>query len=205
MRRLLLILLVCPLVAQQSPPVGIVRGDLVKWDPAGWLHVAKRDRKVEVCRFDRETYITDSVSRVEPSTVKVGSRVEAVVDHRDNVAGCRAITIYVPTAAPDGEFAAYRRALARQRHVLDHILPRGDMTFAGVVLEHDPSRMLVKTRSAGRKEVRLRDDTYFTSDGRPTDASMLKVRMKVFVRAGTGIDGALEAYQVVRGEILTPR
>ena len=206
MRQLLVVvLLLCPLVGQQTPPVDILRGDLIKWDPSGWFHVARREGRVEICRFDAETYITDRVSRIEAAAVKVGGQVEAVVDRREAASACRAMTIYVRRATPDTAFDDYRRALARQRHVLDHILPRGDTTFAGVVLDHDSTHMIVKTRSDGRKEVRLRDDTRFTGDGVPADAGMLEIKMKVFVRAGKGIDGRLEAYQVIWGEILTPR
>ena len=162
-------LLLCPLLAQQTPPVDILRGDLIKWDPSGWFHVARREGRVEICRFDGDTFITDRVARIEAASVEPGGQVEAVVDRRGESTPCRALTIYVRRAASDGAFEGYRKALARQRHVLDHIFPRGDTTFAGVVLQRDSTRLVVKTRSAGRKVIRLRDDTHFTADGVPAD------------------------------------
>jgi hypothetical protein len=116
--------------------------------------------------------------------------------------------VYVQTRervrAEDDAYEEHRRALERQRDALDHIYPRGKLTFAGIVLEHTPARLLLKTRAEGRKELRLRDDTRYTDQGAPSDPSMLEVNTMVFVRAGEAYDGRLEAYQVIRGQILLP-
>lgn len=209
MRVLCVLLLAGPLVAQDGPPVAVVRGELVAWNPSGRFEIAARDREVYPCAFDEDTYLSGSSGRVSASDIRVGQRVEAVVDRRGEPGSCKALTLYVLMASralrqADESYEAYRLALDRQRHLLDHIYPRGRLTISGIVLEHSSSRLLVSTRSDGRKELRLRDDTRYTDHGSPSDASMLEVNSMVFVRAGQGIDGRLEAYQVIHGQILLP-
>ncbi len=50
----------------------------------------------------------------------------------------------------------------------------------------------------------MRPDTRFVRDGRTVEAASLKVNARVFVRGARNLDGAVEAYQVVWGEILRP-
>jgi hypothetical protein len=205
MSRFLLAFAACGLLAQQEPPVAIVRGELLGWDPAGSYRLSTRTRQVLTCRFDGETYFVRQGVKIAAVDVKPGYIIEAVVDRRGEPGACRTLTLYVLATMRIDLSAEYRRALDEQRHVLDHIFPRGKLTFAGLVVEAGPDHLVLKTRTAGRKTLRLREDTRYTLDGRPADASMLEVNALVFVRAGEGIDGKLEAYQVVRGEILTPR
>lgn len=205
MRGFLIVLLASQLAAQQGPPVSILRGELLKWDPAGKFNISTTDRWVHLCTFDEEVYISSNGSKIPASDVQVGNMLEVVVDRRGDASRCQALTIYVLTALTAEPYVAYRRALDRQRHVLDHLFPRGKLTFAGVVLDSDSEQFTLKTRSEGRKTIRLRDDTRFTADGRASDASMLEFNARVFVRAGRGFDGELEAYQVIRGRIFKPR
>jgi len=95
--------------------------------------------------------------------------------------------------------------LNEQRHLLDHIAPRGQYDLAGIVLEAGDTFLILRTREDGRKTIRLREDTRYTHDGLAGDAGMLEANAVVFVQAGDGLDGALEAYQVVRGTILPTR
>jgi hypothetical protein len=193
------------MAAQEGPPVGILRGELLKWDPAGRFTLGSRDQGAHQCTFDDKTYLSRKGSKILPGEIEVGNVVEVVADRRGDPGRCHALTIYVLATPPAQPYVDYRRALERQRHLLDHILPRGKLTFAGVVLRCDSGRLVLKTRSQGRKTIRLRDDTRYTADGREADASMLEFNARVFVRAGTGLDGELEAYQVIRGQILNPR
>lgn len=205
MRGFLIVMMASQLAAQQGPPVSILRGELLKWDPAGSFNLSTKDHRVHLCTFDEEVYISSTGSRIPASDVQVGNVVEVVVDRRGDADRCQALTIYVLAALTAPPFVEYQRALNRQRHVLDHLFPRGKLTFAGVVLDSDSEQFTLKTRSEGRKTIRLRDDTRFTADGRASDASMLEFNARVFVRAGRGLEGKLEAYQVIRGRILSPR
>lgn len=205
MRGLLILLLASQLAAQEGPPLGILRGELLKWDPAGGFNLSTRNRRMRICTFDTETYLTSKGSKISAEDVRAGNIVEVVVDRRGEPGRCHALTIYVLPELTARTSADYLGALERQRHVIDHIFPRGNLTFAGIVLESDSDHMVVRTRSEGRKTLQLRNDTRYTDDGRPSDTSMLEVNTRIFIRAGRGIDGELEAYQVIRGRILIPR
>jgi len=193
------------LFAQEGPPMAIVRGELLQWDPAGSFHLSSRTRQVIGCRFDADTYFVRDGKRIPVEEVRAGNIIEAIVDRRGEPGQCRAVTVYVLASIRVDLPTEYRRALNAQRHLLDHIFPRGRLTFAGVVLQAGPDHLVLKTRAEGKKTLRLREDTRYTFDGAPADASMLEVNARVFVRAGEGIDGKLEAYQIIRGQILTPR
>lgn len=205
MLRLAAALLAFGLSAQEGPPVAIVRGELLQWDPSGHFHLTTRTRQVVGCRFDADTYFVRDGKKIPVEEVRAGNIVEAIVDRRGEPDQCRAVTVYILAAIRVDLTAEYRRALNAQRHLLDHIFPRGRLTFAGLVLESGPDHVVLKTRSEGKKTLRLREDTRYSLDGAPADASILEVNARVFVRAGEGIDGKLEAYQVIRGQILQPR
>ncbi len=191
--------------APQPPPVAILKGELVKWDPAGRFQLSAPDRKVRQCSFNEETYLTTRGVRIAATEVTLGDFVEVVADQSGKRGDCYALTVYVLPGRDRAAFAEYRKALERQRHLLDHIVPRGKITLSGLVLELGDAFVLLKTRSGERKRIRLRDDTRYTHDGHPADSSMLEINAVVFVRAGEGFGGELEAYQVVRGKILAPR
>ena len=205
MRGLLLLLLAFQLAAQDGPPLGILRGELLKWDPAGSFNLSTRNSMVRMCSFDAETYLTSKGLKITAEQVRVGHIVEVVVDRRGDPGRCHALTIYVLAELTTRASREYLEALERQRHIIDHIYPRGKLTFAGIVLESDSGHVVVRTRSEGRKTLQLRNDTRYTDDGRPSDTSMLEVNTRVFIRAGRGIDGKLEAYQVISGGILIPQ
>lgn len=200
----LVAILATSVVAQEGPAIGILKGEVVKWDPAGRFSFSGRDRKLRECTFDDQTYLSKDGARVTPAEIAVGAFVEVVADQSGELGQCRALTVYIVPGRGAAAFAEYRKALARQRYVLDNILPRGRITLSGVVLEIGETHLLLKTRAGERKRIQLRDDTRYTWDGRPSDPAMLEINAKVFVRAGEGFGGELEAYQVVRGQIFMP-
>jgi hypothetical protein len=65
--------------------------------------------------------------------------------------------------------------------------------------------MVVQTRKSGSKTFHLRPDTVYTAQGRLVEPGLLEVHTRVFVRAGRGFEGEMEAYQVVWGGIVTPK
>jgi len=84
-------------------------------------------------------------------------------------------------------------------------IPRGDMTFSGVVSRMSDGRLVLRTRNAGEQTILLRQNTRFVADGETVAAAELKTNMRVFVRAGKDVFGHVEAYQVVWGGILLPQ
>ncbi|MCW5983276.1 MAG: hypothetical protein KIT09_34615 [Bryobacteraceae bacterium] len=204
MRVCLFLMLGFALSAEEGPPVEILRGELLKWDGAGAFNLRTRDHRVRECTFDANTYFTSRGSRILAADVRAGNIVELVSDRRQPAGGCYAITVYVLARVTAERFPAYREALGRQQSVLDHIFPRGRLTFSGIVLERSDSSFVLKQRTGTRKVFRLREDTHFAMDGRPADAQMLEINALVFVRGGEGYDGKLEAYHVIRGQMVNP-
>jgi hypothetical protein len=203
MRACLLVVMAFPLAAQQGPAVEILRGELLKWDSSGSFNIRTRDYQVRPCTFDSQTYFTNRGQQIAPTEVRAGNVVEMVSDRRKDKDGCYAVTVYL-LAKMTEPFHAYRQALGRQQSVLDHIFPRGRLTFSGIVLESNEGSFVLKTRSQGRKVLRLREDTHFAKDGRAADAQILEANALVFVRAGESFDGHLEAYHVIRGQMVNP-
>jgi len=78
---------------------------------------------------------------------------------------------------------------------------RGDRTVSGVILRRDARSITLRTRF-GEQTLGLRKDTRYLADGAQQDASALAVNMRVFVRAGQSLDGGIEAYQVMWGEVI---
>ena len=84
------------------------------------------------------------------------------------------------------------------------IAPRGSLTFTGMVLRMDDDGLVLRTRADGEKWILVRHDTRFREDGLRVEPSSLHSSTRVFVRAGKNLDGEIEAYEIVWGEILTP-
>jgi len=79
-------------------------------------------------------------------------------------------------------------------------LPRGDRTISGVIIRRDARAITLRTHD-GEQTLLLRRDTRYLGDGAQQDAASALVNTRVFVRAGPNLDGRLEAYQVMWGEI----
>lgn len=100
--------------------------------------------------------------------------------------------------------ASYRRLGGPRRALTQFDLwyPRGNLTFAGVVLRVTPETVTVRTRHNGVQTFVLRNDTFYLGDGLQLDLSNLKKNTCVFIRAGRNFEEDLEAYQIVWGSIV---
>jgi hypothetical protein len=92
----------------------------------------------------------------------------------------------------------------RPRTQFDVWFPRGNLTFAGVVLRIDPDVLTVKTRRDGVRRFVLRRDTFYLGNGMQLDRQSLPNNTCVFIRAGRNLDQDLEAYEIIWGEIVKP-
>ena len=197
-----------PLAGQNGPPVRIMRGELIRWEVRGFtgdLSIRDAMHRVHRCSVTPDTYLTRQTLRVTPVGVKPGDFLEVVADLRDGVESCRALTIYVRASDPALVAARGPLTVPPQRIIMDNLWPRGALTFAGVVQRLEPDRMIVQTRKDGSQTFHLRADTVYTAEGRLVEAARLSVHTRVFVRAGRGFEGEMEAYQVVWGGIVTPK
>jgi hypothetical protein len=204
MRYLSLLLCACAASAQQAP-IGIVRGELVSWNAtsgAGQLDVKTLEGRVYQCSFDRKTYFERDNQLVAPGAMAMGDRLEIVSDRKAGSQLCYARTVHVLDPAAMARLGPGGRPRFRAGpSPTESFAPRGDMTFAGVVLRVDHDVLTLRTRVDGEKLILLRQDTRYIGDGQRVEADGLRRNTRVFIRAGRNLDNDVEAYQVVWGNI----
>jgi len=194
-----------PIAAPETAPIGIVRGVMIECDSAR-LTVRTADGRTYGFVIDSKTFIERDNFRISCSKLDKAEPLEIVSDRstEPGMAYARLVTVVNP------ETRARRRALMAIRAPLEHedptlsIAPRGSLTFTGVVLRMDDDGLVLRTRADGEKWIVVRHDTRFREDGLRVEASSLHSSTRVFVRAGKNLDGEIEAYEIVWGEILTP-
>jgi len=191
-----------------APPVRILQGELLEWtviSGTGDFKIRDLDRRIHYCRIIPETFITRQSHRISHVGVRPGDTLEVIADLRRGESQCMAVTVYV--RPPDAAFRFPRLLLPNRSRFsfLDNLYQRGNLTFAGVVVSHEDSRLVLKTRYSGNLSFQLRPDTVYSTGGREVDAKLLEPQMRVYVRAGSAFGGDLEAFQITWGEILNPR
>jgi hypothetical protein len=183
-----LALLSAALSAQQSMPVGILRGNLIT-SQGGSLSVRQADGAVYDCSYDSHTLFQRNQWPIRSTDLTGGEPVEVLSDRKLPARTCyvRMLSVvYTPVKSP--------RRPAPPREVWT---PRGYLTYSGLVVKNQDSKITLKT-SAGARTLVLRPDTRYSVAAEPL------LNKHVFVRAGRNIEGAIEAYQVMWGEILLP-
>jgi len=185
---------------------GVVHGKLVSWTGApraGEILIGSSEG-VSSCAFDSRTYFEREHRMIAVTGLSAGDPLEIVADRRPGSSACYARTVHVSGAAPQLFVPGVRPALRTGPSPTESFAPRGDFMFGGRVVRRESRKMTVMTR-AGEIHVVLRPDTHFADRGLSVDAASLPVNAHVFVRAGRDIDGFLEAYQVIWGEIVAPQ
>jgi hypothetical protein len=199
-----------PAQAQTSAPVGVVRGEMIEWQGtanAGKFTVRTAENQVYSCHFDGFSYMERDGQRIGASALKSGDKLEIIADHKPGTASCYARTIRVAENRAAVVNPGYRVNLrpSPRTSTADLLYPRGNMTFAGVVLRMNPEMIVLRTRTEHEKVVRLRQDTRYLDSGEPSTRGTLAVNTRVFVRAGRNLDDEVEAYQVIWGQIPGPK
>ncbi len=134
---------------------------------------------------------------IDVPRLRPGDQVEVLSDLLGNSPIRYARTIHVIDPTPP-------RPRPKPRSEIADALPKGDLTFSGVVARITDRSLVLRTRDAAEQTILIRRDTRFLSDGEPVPSTGLKPNMRVFVRGGNDEDGRVEAYQVVWGKILLP-
>jgi Domain of unknown function (DUF5666) len=178
------------LCAQTRMPVGIVHGTLISAE-AGELTVRNSQNAVYGCSYDGRTYFEREHQSISAGGLAAGDPVEVLADRRAG-SSCYARTVQV--------VPLIRRAPRVAPLVFR---PRGNLTFGGTVVRYEGRDLTVRTRR-GDVRLRLRGDTRFVSDGLRVEAGELAVNQRVFVRGGRNLEGELEGYEVMWGEIVVP-
>jgi len=208
-------LLLVSLVLRAEGP--ITRGRLLESDTGetGELSIRTANNQVYWYIYDTRTYVERDNRLSSVPKLRKGDDLEIVSDTGPVAALRYARTIHVvvsPAAQPaserqysQGRYALPRHPAAREDPLkFDLLLARGTLTFAGQVCQMNDERFVLRTRSDGEKTIFLRPDTRFMKDGGVVDASSLRLNTRVYVRGGKNLDGEIEAYQVIWGEIIAP-
>ena len=192
------------LMAQEMAPIGIVRGALVECN-ATQLTARTADSHIYLFILDGKTFIERDSFRISCAKIDKGEALEIVSDRSAEPGQryARMITVVNPEIRARRVLMAARAPLTAEDPTLS-IAPRGSLTFTGVVLRMDDDGLVLRTRVNGEKWILVRGDTRFREDGLRVEASSLHSNTRVFVRAGKNLDGEVEAYEIVWGEILVP-
>jgi hypothetical protein len=192
------------LMAQERPPLETVRGEVLERsgdEKKGDFSIRLENNRVYWCLYDGGTRIEGTSGQLSP-----GDRVAMKAEMSADNSLCYAREISVAVRVPSALEEEVRQLLRKKPGTLGSVLfPRGNLTFAGVVLKVTPDRLTVQTRQSGREVFILRADTDFTTGGVAADRSACTVNMRIFIRAGRSFQNELEAFQVVWGEIVQPR
>lgn len=202
----------CLLAQEAAPPLSLVRGEVLETGDGQFGVRTKKDSEVLWFRFDQHTFFEREGERLQAGILRAGLVVNVVSERRDKPGFAYARLVQVADRQPDAQPATEpRRTLSAGRtwsswSAFDSLLlPRGRLTFAGIVVRHEDSLLVLRTRKDGQKVFRVRDDTRYRAHGRQAGSGDLGLNTQVFIRAGRGLDNDLEVYEVVWGEILDPR
>lgn len=194
--------------AQSGADAGFTRGTLLERDAdanRGEFAIRLADNEVLRYRYDAHTYVEEFDLSVNMPRLKPGEQVVVVSDNLDGTFLRYARTVHVV----GGEQRAKPRTatFVPLHHFTlqdERLVPRGDLTYAGVIGEIAGERIVLHTREAGDQTILLRKDTRYLENGETVGANALKPNQRVFVRAGRDFSGQIEGYQVIWGQILDP-
>jgi hypothetical protein len=194
------LLLTTALLGEDATP-GIVRGTLARAE-GGTLEILQPGGSTVRCGFDSRTWIERDRKRLQMDALDIGVPVEALTDARAGRCYTRTVRLNPPAATV---MPARRVALSTRTSFLDTLYPRGNLTFAGVVIRKSPTIIVLRTRTEPEKLVTLREDTRFMNGGLPASSADIAVNTRVFVRGGKNFENTLEAFQVIWGQIEGPK
>jgi hypothetical protein len=191
--------------AQENAPIGILRGDLIAWTGtarAGLLTFRNADNRLFECGFDDKTWFERENEHIVISAMRAGDHLELVADHRPPSTTCYARTVQILDVTLPRRTASGKPGLRSHNSATELFAPRGDITFAGLVMGINGNWLTLLTRDKGRHILLLRQDTRYLGGGLPQERSSLTPQTLIFVRAGRNLDGDIEAYTIIWGEIL---
>jgi hypothetical protein len=195
------------LLAQDAAPLGVVEGSVVaisQSGSSGEIGIQGSDRRIYRFSFDQRTYVERDRHRVSIAAVRKGDRIEVLSDIGASPEIRYARIVHISDPNTPSRLVPPPRRSKPYVSPTESIIPRGDLTFSGVVRRVSGEMLVLRTRLDGDKQIILRPDTRYLESGAAVDVSVLKTNCRVFVRAGRNLDGDLEAYQVIWGGILEP-
>jgi hypothetical protein len=199
------ILMGAAVLAAQTPEPGLVRGTLLECEASagtGELSLRSASNEVFRFRFDPKTYFERERNRVESGLLRPGELVEVVADRGAGLRYARTVHVIDPPKPARTIMSAGR--LRAPRVVTESLVPRGTLTYSGLVYRVNAERLVLRTRDGTDQTIQLRQDTRFLDNGEIGELRNLQPNMRVFIRAGKDLYGEVEAFQIIRGRILQP-
>ena len=193
--------------SQESAPVGIVRGDLsmlLVRAGRGTLDIKTSAGTIYQCDFDNSSLVERDNLPVAPATMIKGDPIELVADRKRDRCYARIIRVLKRGSAV-GPITSAQGKWRFSMNAIDHIYPRGNLTFSGVILRMTPNMLVLRTRTEREKIIMLREDTRYLDSGLPGEFKGLAVNTRVFIRGSRTFEDTLEAHQVIWGEIEGPK
>ena len=187
----------------------LTNGTLLERDPqssAGEFALRLADDQVLRYRYDARTTVESGGAPVEVPELNPGDRIEVTSERADDSPMRYARAVRVLAAAPHAPQRRVPTFVPAHHFSLDQerLIPRGDLTYAGVIGEIAGMRLVLHTRDAGEQTIVLRSDTRYLENGEIVTAGALRTNQRVYVRAGKNPYGQIEGYQVIWGTILDP-
>ena len=206
MRTLAVAWLLASLAGAQPPAdPGTMRGVLLERDAdaAGEFSIRLADNHVLRYRYDRRTAVERDRQTLDVSHLRPGEQVEVTSDPPgDQPLRCaRRVLVTVSVPAPAVRRPPPHSTIPRYDAQAERLLPKGDLSFSGVILRLEDSRLVLRTRT-GEQVILLRQDTRYLDNGELVAAADLKLNMRVFVRGSRNLYGDVEGFQVAWGNIL---
>jgi hypothetical protein len=190
MRLLVFFALALPAAAQ-----GLIRGVILGRDgdnTKGTLAVQEADKRVWICHYDAKAYFEPG-----PATAyQPGDLIEVIGDKVPDQYSLQVRTVH-RIEKP--------RAARRVVSATEALVPRGNLTFAGAVVRVSEDELTLRGAGGAARTLRLRPDTRFFASGLRVERTDLAVNTRVFVRGGRDLDGEVEVFQVMWGEITPGR
>jgi hypothetical protein len=193
--------------AQESAPSGFLRGDFLSWagtPRSGQFLFRAAENHVYFCSYDDKTYFEREKLRATIASAEAGDRLEVVSDRKQGSTACYARTVHILDVQSNHMLPGVRPRPRPAAPAPELFGPRGNLTFSGSVYRVTENFLTLRSRSGDHQTIRLRPDTRFSAAGQAAEPGSLRANTLVFVRAGKNLDGEVEAYQVVWGEIFHP-
>lgn len=195
---------------QTAAEPATTRGVLLERDasPAGEFSLRASDNHVLRYRYDAGTKADREGQSLDVPRLRPGDHIEVISEAAadDPLPHARTVHVSVPVATP---VTAHRPATPGRLRPFnaqeERLLPKGDLSFSGVIVSLNGSRLILRTRAAGEQTIVLRTDTRYVENGELAPLGSLRPTMRVFVRGARNFQGDVEGYQVMWGNILEVR
>lgn len=179
-------------------PLGIIEGHFLSLEDSQ-IQIQLANGKTMPCAVDGRTYLDRERRRLALKDLKAGDFLELVTERHGPLRPCFARMIHV--SAGQLRFGG-RFEVGQVKRATETISPRGNVNLSGLVRDLQQHWLEIRTRQGEVFRLKLRPDTVFSRDGVRVTQTELAPNQRVNVRCGYSLDGELEAYHLVWGDIL---